>query len=414
MNTEALQTYKTIFNTEADHILSFWLEHVVDLKKGIIHGEVDLTGKPIIGAPKGCILIARILWVYSAAARIFKKPEYQQAADLALQVVQEGFRDKEYGGYYAQITDDLKPDDTIKHLYIQAFVLYSLCEYYRLSPSDTLMHEIQTFFALLQEKAKDHDAPGYLESFDRQWVPITQNQLSDHDEPKSMNTHLHLLEAYTSLYRVWQDKQSYDALAAMIDIFLNNIISDAYAFRLFFEKNFTESEHSKGIVSFGHDIEGQWLLVEAAEVLGDAPIIKTAKTVAIKMVDAVEKTGLDRNGGLFLESTRYGSHVKTNKHWWIQAETVVGFMNAYQLTGDEKYWEIVKQTWAFIDQHIIDKQYGEWFPKVSRLGVPFLEETEADPSPYYRNDRKADPWKCPYHNARMCYEMIDRIEQLLR
>ena len=182
---------------------------------------------------------------------------------------------------------------------------------------------------------------------------------------------------------------------------------------MFFHDDFTESNQSKGIISFGHDIEGQWLLCEAAEILGDEPLKEKVKSVAIKMVDTVQREGVDKDGGLFLESTRFGSHLRTNKHWWLQAENLVGFMNAYQLTGDQKYWDIVKLSWKFIDDHVIDHEQGEWYAKVNRLGVPFLTEPPDDPSPYYRNDRKIDAWKCPYHNSRACLEMIYRINEML-
>lgn len=131
------------------------------------------------------------------------------------------------------------------------------------------------------------------------------------------------------------------------------------------------------------------------------------------MADSVLCVAVDKDGGLFLESTRFGSHVKTNKHWWLQAETLVGFMNMYQLQGDEKYWDTVKLSWNFIDTCVIDHEGGEWFTKVNRLGVPYLEEPSDDPSPYYRNDWKIDPWKCPYHNGRAMLELVERINTML-
>ena len=137
------------------------------------------------------------------------------------------------------------------------------------------------------------------------------------------------------------------------------------------------------------------------------------KPMILKMADAVLRVGVDNDGGLFLESTRFGSHVRTNKHWWLQAENLVGFMNMFQLTGDLKYWETVKLTWDFIDRFVIDRKGGEWFTKVNRLGVPYLVEPAGDPSPFYRNDWKIDPWKCPYHNGRAMMEMARRIDSLV-
>ena len=133
----------------------------------------------------------------------------------------------------------------------------------------------------------------------------------------------------------------------------------------------------------------------------------------MKMADVVLRVGVDKDGGLFLESSRFGSHLRTNKHWWLQAENLVGFMNMFQLTGDLKYWETVKLTWDFIDRFVIDRKGGEWFTKVNRLGVPYLVEPAGDPSPFYRNDWKIDPWKCPYHNGRAMMEMARRIDSLV-
>ena len=184
-------------------------------------------------------------------------------------------------------------------------------------------------------------------------------------------------------------------------------------FGIFFDNEFNEVPASKGICSFGHEIEGSWLLWEAAEILGNEEILGRMCLMSIQMVDNIERIAVDKDGGLFLESTRFGSHVKTNKHWWQQAETLVGFMNAFQLTGNPKYWETVKLSWHFINTCLIDHERGEWFTKLNRLGVPFLVEPADDPSPYYRNDWKIDPWKCPYHNGRTMMEMMTRNDQII-
>jgi mannobiose 2-epimerase len=222
------------------------------------------------------------------------------------------------------------------------------------------------------------------------------------------------MEAYAALYKVWKDDTVKLRLTELLNLFIDKIIRADGHLGIFFDEQFNEAETSKGICSFGHDIEASWLLMEAAEILGDESIINKMRLLCIKMAGAVERVGLDKDGGLFLESTRFGSHIRTNKHWWLQAETLVGFMNAFEMTGDRKYWETVKLSWNFIDNHVIDHQKGEWFTKVNRLGVPFLIEPENDPSPYYRNDWKIDPWKCPYHNGRAMMEMVKRIELKLK
>ena len=414
MKQSDLIKYRTIFETEVrENILPFWIKHGVDQERGGFHGEVDLAGNPIKTANKACVLVTRILWTFAAAARVFDDQEYRVLAKRAYDMINCSFSDREYGGYYMQLSYDCKPVEDIKHTYSQAFALYSLCEYYRLEPTDALLDQIQQVFHLLEEKTKDPNHPGYGEAFTRQWNPIEENRMADSNEPKTMNTHLHMLEAYASVYRIWKNERVGQRLRELIDIFLEYIIGDSNHFKIFFHDDFTESNQSKGITSFGHDIEGQWLLCEAAEILGNEPLKEKVKSVAIKMVDTVQREGVDKDGGLFLESTRFGSHLRTNKHWWLQAENLVGFMNAYQLTGDQKYWDIVKLSWKFIDDHVIDHEQGEWYAKVNRLGVPFLTEPPDDPSPYYRNDRKIDAWKCPYHNSRACLEMIYRINEML-
>jgi mannobiose 2-epimerase len=237
--------------------------------------------------------------------------------------------------------------------------------------------------------------------------------MADNNEPRSMNTHLHVLEAWAALFKVWKDSRVEQRLTELMNLFLDKIIRKDGHFGIFFDEKFNEADSSKGICSFGHDIEGSWLLWEAAEILGNNKIIERMRPLALKMVNNIDRVAVDKDGGLFLESTRFGSHVKTNKHWWQQAETLVGFMNAFELTSEVKYWNTVKLTWNFINNCLIDHERGEWFTKLNRLGVPYLVEPADDPSPYYRNDWKIDPWKCPYHNGRAMMELIKRIDKMV-
>jgi mannobiose 2-epimerase len=305
-----------------------------------------------------------------------------------------------------------RPHDTIKHTYAQAFVLYALSKYYELRPSPALLQEINTYFGFLEEKTKDPEYSGYIEAFTRQWEPLSENRMADNNEPRSMNTHLHVLEAYAAYYKVSGDDRAGKRLRELLKLFMEKIIRPSGHLGIFFDKNFSETEASRAICSFGHDIEASWLLQEAAEISGYREIAEKMRTLSVKMLDAVDRVGVDKDGGLFLESTRYGSHLRTNKHWWPQAETLIAFMNGYELTGDPKYWEKLKLSWDFVDHHLIDHKYGEWFTKLNRLGEPYLTEPEDDPSPYYRNDWKIDPWKAPYHNGRAMMELIKRIDRM--
>ncbi len=412
LNNE-LREYHSCFHNELHgNILPYWMKHAVEKNGHGFYGAVDLNGNPVLTANKTSVLNARILWTFSAAALAEDSRDYGAMADKAYKVITEDFEDKDHGGYYMELAHDNKVVNGIKHTYAQAFVLYSLCKYYEFRHSEEVMDKIRKFFLFLEDKAKDPHYTGYRESFTREWHRNEKNRMADNNEPKSMNTHLHVLEAWAELFRIRKDPLAELRLTELINLFLDRIIRKDGHFGIFFDEAFDEADSSRGTCSFGHEIEGSWLLWEAAETLGNKDIIERMRPVVIKMVDNIERVAVDKDGGLFLESTRYGSHVRTNKHWWQQAETLVGFMNAYELTKDEKYWNTVKLSWNFINNHLIDHERGEWYTKLNRLGVPYLVEPEDDPSPYYRNDWKIDPWKCPYHNGRAMLEMIKRIDRM--
>lgn len=407
-----LNKYKRIFENELFNILEYWTKFGLEKEGNGFYGAVDLNNVPILSANKTCVLNARILWTFAAAAKAYPGKGYDEIAHKAYKVVTEDFADAKHGGYFMELTSDNRVANDIKHTYAQAFTIYSFSKYYEFNQDEKVLQRIKDFFYFLDEKTKDPENPGYLESFTRDWKLYDENRMADNNEPKSMNTHLHVLEAYASVYKVWKDDLVKQRLTELLEIFIENIIRESGHLGVFFTSELQETEGSKGICSFGHDIEASWLVWEAAEILGDKNIIEKIRPLIIKMADSVLRVAVDKDGGLFLESTRFGSHVKTNKHWWLQAENLVGFMNMFQLQGDQKYWDTVKLSWDFIDRCVIDHEGGEWFTKVNRLGVPYLEEPANDPSPYYRNDWKIDPWKCPYHNGRAMLELVERIDSL--
>lgn len=411
--TIELLEYKELFMKELHgNILAFWMKFGMEKEGRGFYGAADLKGNPVLEAPKSCVLNARILWTFSEAAIMFDNKQYADIADKAFRVLKDDFADKINGGYFMSIDAQNQPLDTIKHTYAQAFVLYALSKYCEFRPSAELLKEINDYFEFLEEKTKDTDNPGYFEAFTREWQPWSENRMADNNEPRSMNTHLHIMEAYAAFYKVSKNELAGKRLKELLLLFIEKIIRPSGHLGIFYNEQFEEAISSKGICSFGHDIEASWLLWEAAEILNDPEIIAQMKPLSIKMLNAVDRVGVDKDGGLFLESTRFGSHLRTNKHWWPQAETLVAFMNGFELTSDKKYWEKLKLSWDFIDTHVIDHENGEWFTKVNRLGVPFLIEPEDDTSPYYRNDWKIDPWKCPYHNGRAMMELIKRIERI--
>ncbi len=410
---DELLAYRASFEAELRRdILAYWLAHAVDPAGDGFYGAVDMNNRPVLTANRSCVLTARILWTFAAAARMYGDAAYRTMAERAYQVLTTHFLDRDHGGFFMELTPDDGVANATKHSYAQAFAIYALCKYYEDDPAAEVLTLIRECFALFEEKTKDRRRLGYGEAFSREWQPLSENRMADHDEPKSMNTHLHVIEAYATLYKVWPDALVRVRLRELLLIFLDKIIRPSGHLGIFFDEDFCETGPSRGNCSFGHDVEASWLLWEAAEILGDPALIERTRPASIRMLEAVERVGLDKDGGMFLESTRFGSHVRTNKHWWVQAETLVGFMNGFEMTGNLRFWENVKLSWDFIDRHVIDHEGGEWFTKVSRLGQPFLTEPPDDPSPYYRNDWKIDPWKCPYHNGRACMELIQRIDRL--
>uniref|UniRef100_UPI0032179E61 AGE family epimerase/isomerase n=1 Tax=uncultured Draconibacterium sp. TaxID=1573823 RepID=UPI0032179E61 len=416
MNTinNDLANYRQLFAKELHtNILDFWIKFGIEKNGDGFYGAADLKGNPVLDAPKSCVLNARILWTFAGAAKNNNNSKYAEVAERAFNVLRNHFKDKEFGGYFMSISANHQPLDTIKHTYAQAFVLYALSKYYEFNPSEELRSEMNSYFLFLEEKTKDIKNPGYFEAFTREWELYSENRMANNNEPRSMNTHLHILEAYAAYYKVSKNELAGERLKELLELFIKKIIRKTGHLGIFFDEQFTETEASKAICSFGHDIEASWLLWEAAEILGNKRIIESMKPLSVKMLDTVDRVGVDKDGGLFLESTRYGSHIRTNKHWWPQAETLVAFMNGFELTSNKKYWEKLKLSWNFIDKYVIDHENGEWFTKVNRLGVPYLTEPENDPSPYYRNDWKIDPWKCPYHNGRAMMDLMKRIEKHL-
>ncbi|WP_138755305.1 AGE family epimerase/isomerase [Paenibacillus sinopodophylli] len=378
------------------NILGFWKNHTIDDLYGGFYGYIsrDLTINP--EAVKSLVLNTRILWTFASAYRLTGNKDYLQLADRAFDYVNDHFVDREYGGLYWMIEAAGQPLDTKKQVYGQAFAIYAYSEYYRATGNDTALKLATELFHTLERYSYDTQYKGYFEAFTQEWQETKDNSLSEKDlnEKKSMNTHLHIMEAYTNLYRVWQSDELRAKLKELIEVTIKHIIHPGNAhFILFFDEQWNyKSEH----ISYGHDIEGSWLLVEAAEVLGDEALLAEAKAIAIRMADATLNEGVDVDGGLLNEAGPDGL-IDDHKDWWPQAEAVVGFYNAYQLTGEEKYRDAAIGSWTFIERFIVDKEHGEWYWSVSRDGSP------SD------NVQKVSPWKCPYHNGRACFEMIERL-----
>ena len=378
-------------------ILPFWLKYAIDEEYGGFRGQIanDLTINP--HAAKGIILNARILWTFSKAFSTYGDPVYLDAARRAYEYLVRFFWDNEFGGVYWMVDYQGNPFDTKKRIYGQAFTVYALAEYYHATGDAEILARALRLVEVIEASGHDPANGGYFETYERDWTLAVDQRLSevDQDEKKSMNTHLHLLEAYAALLRNHEHSTVRLRLRELIEVFLNHIVDPkTHHFLLFFDEEWrTQSDK----VSFGHDIEGRWLLCEAAEILGDTALLESVRAVGLSMAQAVYDQGLDTDGGLLYEAGPTGI-IDSDKHWWPQAEAVVGFLNAHELSGRQYFRDAAERSWAFIEEHIIDREHGEWFWLVSKDGVPAAERD------------KVGPWKCPYHNSRACFETMERLD----
>lgn len=369
-----------------ENILPFWAKYSPDPSGGF-YGTLHFNATPKPNAEKGGILNARLVWTFSAAYRMLKTENYKTLADRAQRYFIDHFIDKKYGGTFLTVKADGSPLNTQKMTYQNAFAIYGLSEHYRATENKESLSSAINIYKKMVKHAYDPVNGGFIEIFTRDWQMINQ------DSPKTMNTNLHVLEALTNLYRVWKDPGLKAHLRRQIDIMSNKVLDqNTWHERLFLTMDW---QNQSDIDSYGHDIEFSWLLVEAAEVLGDETILEEAKHIAVNIAAVQLTQGIDRNGAMIYEKS--GTHVNEDLEWWPQTESVVGFFNAWQISGEKKYLDAAIRTWEWIKANMIDHEYGEWYSKVNPDGTPDKKRV------------KADQWRCPYHNGRMGFEIMTRI-----
>jgi len=379
-----------------ENIVPFWVKNTMDKEFGGFYGRISNDLKLIKKARKSLILTARILWTFSALYRIEEKDEYLKMAEHGYRFLLDKFLDRKYGGAFWLVDYEGSVLETKKKIYGQAFSIYALVEYYSAVKDQDALERAITIFKLIEENNHDNENLGYFEAANRDWSATEEMRLSEVDmnEVKSMNTHLHLMEAYTNLYRVWGDKTLKLRLKELIKVFLDHIINPHnFHLQLFFDEFW---KPKSDIVSFGHDIEASWLLCETADVLDDEKLGVTIKNAALKLVDAALRDGFSEKNAIYTEMNGKGEIFK-NIQWWQQAESVVGLLNAFKISQSEKYYMLALNAWKFVENYFIDKNNGEWFYEINEDDLP--TETYC----------KVSEWKGPYHNTRACLEIIKRL-----
>lgn len=378
------------------NILPFWMNQMPDEVNGGFYGRI--TGADVVmpEAEKGAVLNTRILWTFSAAYRLFKKEEYLVAATRAKRYIIDYFYDNEFGGIYWSLDYKGRAIDTKKQIYALGFAIYGFSEYYRATGDEEALDYAIRIFESIEAHSFDFLKNGYCEAMTREWNDIADMRLSEKDENerKTMNTHLHILEPYTNLYRVWKDERLEKQLRNLIKIFTNKILNIKTGhLELFFSDDWKSKYR---IVSYGHDIEASWLIHEAALVLGDEAVLSKVEPL-VEYIAAAADEGLLPDGSMTYETFLDKAETDTERHWWVQAENVVGHINLYQYFGDEVALQKAFACWEYIKRCLVDYKNGEWHWSVRADGTV---DTDAD---------KAGFWKCPYHNGRMCMEVIERF-----
>jgi mannobiose 2-epimerase len=378
-----------------DNILRYWIDKVTDNEHGGYYGRVDGHDQVHPEAEKGAILNGRILWAFSAAYRVLKKQEYLDAATRAKDYILDHFVDKEYGGVYWSLDCEGKPLDTKKQTYAIGFVIYGLSEYARATGDKPSLDTAIKLYHDIEDHAYDAINGGYVEALTREWNPIADMRLSDKDEngAKTMNTHLHVIEPYTNLYRVWPSKELRESIHRLLDVFTDKLYNkETHHLDLFFDN---EWHGRRNIESYGHDIEATWLLWETALVLGEDDVKTKLKPIVVDLAKAADE-GLQPDGSMIYEHWKDTGKTDRQRQWWVLCENIIGHANLYQYFHDTSALKVAKDCWTFIDKHLVDHVNGEWHWAVDDNGKINLE------------DDKAGFWKCPYHNSRMCLEIIER------
>jgi mannobiose 2-epimerase len=383
-NEKLTQLVTAVEDNLYHNIIPFWTNYATDTVNGGFYGVINTVGVGDTTSPKPASLTARILWTFSALHRKDKDRQSLEMAQRAYAYLTTRFLDKEYGGVYAMLDNRGNVLSDKKDIFTHSFAIYGLSEYYQATGNTEALEYAKSIFILLDQYAHDSIHGGYNESFERNWSMVGNN--------KTTSIILHEMEAFANLYLVWKSPLLETRLRELILLFLDKIINPA-THRQFclFSADWTNLNHTE---SYAHDIQGAWLPLSCAEALGHEDLIKRCTKACLSMAEA-SLVALQPDGRMIAESTD-GQPVHSLS-WWTPAEAIIGFVNAWQLTGEEAWLDRALLVWQYIDRVFVDKENGEWFYGLDRNGER------------YKNFPKVNEWKCPYHQSRMCLEVIQRL-----
>ncbi len=391
------QLKKEISENLTQNLLPYWSTKMIDRVNGGFYGRVDANEQVYPDADKGGILNARILWTFSSAYRVLNDSSYLHLATYAKDYILTYFIDNEYGGGYRTVKPNGEPSDTRKHTLTESYFIYALAEYYRATGDQEALNKAKEIFETVEKYALDKEYNGYFEVFTRDWKrspDLLIGERSPKDE-KTMITHLHILEAYAGLYRVWPEERMKERLRNILELINEKIVNNkTFHLHYFLDRNW---KSTTAIDSYGHDIEASWLIYEAARLLKDPGLLGKVRKLSVRIADAAAE-GIREDGSMLTEKDNESGHIVTVRSWWEQAESVVGYLNAFEITGDASYLDKSINSWNYIKQYFVDNTHGGWYPLVLETGEPGTRD-------------KAGFWTCPYHNGRMCLEVIERINE---
>ncbi|MGQ1889671.1 AGE family epimerase/isomerase [Thermophagus sp. OGC60D27] len=387
-------------NEELKNILHFWQTHTIDHHFGGFAGTVDANGNMVEGTDKSLVLNARILWTFSAAYNFLGDRHYLELAHRAYDYLIHHFLDKKHGGLFWSVDFKGQVVHPRKQIYGQGFGIYAFSEYFKASGQRESLDMAIQLFDLIEKYSFDPQYGGYLEALSREWEPLKDMRLSSKDanSPKSMNTHLHLLEPYSNLFKVWPTIELKNKMTDLVRIFLDKILDhQSCHFNLFFNHDWKVESN---IVSFGHDIEGAWLINEAAKLIGNKELMAESRQKTLQMVNAVVREGLASDFSIYYEYIPQDNQWIRERHWWVQAEAMVGLLDAFEHSEIQDYFNLFLKIWQYIQQNVIDHEQGEWHELINDRGLAIPSEI------------KAGFWKCPYHNTRSLIESIQRLRRI--